>query len=134
MTGDSRKRPQRKLKRGAKSEQIVPEMEKEAFALNQEHEKLLHWFETVKFRKVLFGGVDETQLWKKLEELDKLYEAALGAERARYDALLEKQREASDALILKYKQVLEQGGGTGHSSRNAAPASRPDGEEQMDAQ
>ena len=30
-------------------------------------------------------------MWKKLEELDRLYEAAISAERARYDALLEKQ-------------------------------------------
>lgn len=60
---------------------------------NHEHEKLLHWLQTVKFRKVLFGGIDEAQMWKKLEELDRLYEAAISAERARYDALLEKQME-----------------------------------------
>lgn len=39
-------------------------------ALNHEHEKLKEWFRTVRFRKVLFGGVDEIHLWKKLEELN----------------------------------------------------------------
>ena len=30
--------------------------------LNHEYEKLQNWFQTVKFRKVLFGGEDEVQL------------------------------------------------------------------------
>ena len=37
----------------------------------------------------LLGGVDEVQMWKKLEELYGLYENAIRAERARYNALLE---------------------------------------------
>ena len=95
MTGDKRKRPQRKRGRRIQPEDSVLEAEKniEARALNREHEKLLHWLQTVKFRRVLFGGVDEAQLWKKIEELDMLYAAALGAERARYDALLEEQKK-----------------------------------------
>ncbi len=59
-----------------------------AAPLNHEHARLAAWFETVKFRKVLLGGVDEVQLWKKLEELNALFEAALSAERARYEGLL----------------------------------------------
>ena len=96
MTGDKRKRPQRKRGRRIQPEDSVLEAEKniEVRALNHEHEKLLHWLQTVKFRRVLFGGVDEAQVWKKLEELDRLYAAALGAERARYDALLEEQKKA----------------------------------------
>ena len=43
----------------------------------------------MKFRKNLLGGVDEVQMWKKLEELYGLYENAIRAERARYNALLE---------------------------------------------
>lgn len=60
-------------------------------ALNPAHQQLLDWFRTVKFRHVALGGVDEVQLWKKLEELYTLYEQALAAERARYDALLSQQ-------------------------------------------
>ena len=79
-------------------------------AINHEHEKLVQWLKTVKFRKVLFGGVDEMQLWKKLEELNRLYEAAISAERARYDALVQAYTESYDAEILRYKRVLMQQG------------------------
>lgn len=65
----------------------LPGAEKEC--LNCEQEEIVRWFRTTKFRKSLVGGVDEVQLWKKLEELYGLYEKAIRAERARYDALLE---------------------------------------------
>lgn len=45
----------------------------------------------MKFRKNLLGGVDEAAMWKKLEELYALYEAAIRAERTRYNVLLEQQ-------------------------------------------
>ncbi|MGN0405223.1 MAG: hypothetical protein ACI4F1_08380 [Bariatricus sp.] len=76
-------------------------------SLNYEHEQLIQWFRTVKFKKVLIGGVDESQLWKKLEELNDLYEASLRAERARYDALILEERKACNAKVHKYKQELE---------------------------
>ena len=62
-------------------------------SLNAEHDKLIQWFQTVRFREKLFGGIDEVYLWRRLEELNRLYESALTAERARYDALLEMYRE-----------------------------------------
>ena len=65
-------------------------------ALNREHERLLQWFQTVKFRKVLIGGVDEAHLFKKLEELNQIYDSAISAERARYDALLEAYTKAGE--------------------------------------
>ena len=95
MTGERRKSLRQKQGHKAKLEHKLPETEKSAEfqPLNHEQEKLHRWLQTVKFRKVLFGGIDETQMWKKLEELDRLYEAAISAERARFDALLERQRE-----------------------------------------
>ena len=45
----------------------------------------------MKFRKNLLGCVDEAAMWKKLEELYALYEAAIRAERTRYNVLLEQQ-------------------------------------------
>lgn len=89
------KKPQKRQKSKVRKEHFSPETEKstEFQPLNHEQEKLHRWLQTVKFRKVLFGGIDEAQMWKKLEELDRLYEAAISAERARYDALLEKQME-----------------------------------------
>lgn len=57
--------------------------------INREQREIVDWLRNVKFRKRLLGGVDEVQLWKKLEELYGLYENAIRAERTRYDALLE---------------------------------------------
>ena len=78
-------------------------------ALIHEHEKLKEWFRTVRFRKVLFGGVDEIHLWKKLEELNQIYETSLSAERARYDALIADHQKSCDAMIRKYKELAERG-------------------------
>lgn len=64
----------------------------EVSSVNAEHDKLISWFQTVHFRKKMFGGIDEEDLWRKLEELNHLYESALTAERARYDALLQTQQ------------------------------------------
>ena len=60
----------------------------EGECISREQQEILEWLRKVKFRKKLLGGVDEVQLWKKLEELYGLYANAIRAERARYDALL----------------------------------------------
>lgn len=62
-------------------------------ALNHEHKALRKWFREVRFKKAVIGGVRESDVWKKIGELHALYEAALSAERARYDALLESRDE-----------------------------------------
>ena len=64
----------------------------QAECISREQQEILEWLRKVKFRKKLLGGVDEVQLWKKLEELYGLYANAIRAERARYDALLEKEQ------------------------------------------
>ena len=72
--------------------------------ISPEHQAIVQWFKTVKFRKNLLGGVDEAAMWKKLEELYTLYDAAIRAERTRYNVLLESSCEsvqrspASDGL------------------------------------
>ena len=63
----------------------------EETCISPEQEAIIQWFRTVKFRKNLLGGVDEAAMWKKLEELYALYEAAIRAERTRYNVLLEQQ-------------------------------------------
>lgn len=63
----------------------------EESCISPEQEAIIQWFRTVKFRKNLLGGVDEAAMWKKLEELYALYEAAIRAERTRYNVLLERQ-------------------------------------------
>lgn len=49
---------------------------------------VVEFLKKVKFKKKFFGGVDERAVWKKIDELNSLYQSALIAERARYDALL----------------------------------------------
>ena len=44
------------------------------------------WLKRVKFKKRLFGGVDEADVWRKIEELNALYEKLLLQERGRQDA------------------------------------------------
>ncbi len=73
--------------------------------LNVEHQKMLEWLKTVRFRRALVGGLDEADVWKKLEELNNLYDACLVAERARYDALLEEQTKAARQELAKYRRA-----------------------------
>ena len=72
MTGKRIMKQQKRQNRSAKTEHTLPETGTETDinrrAVNREHEKLIQWFRTVKFRKVLIGGVDEAQIWKQLEE------------------------------------------------------------------
>ena len=65
--------------------------------ISREQQEILEWLRKVKFRKKLLGGVDEVQLWKKLEELYGLYANAIRAERARYDALLNLSAACGDS-------------------------------------
>ncbi len=55
--------------------------------LNREQKRILSWLRKVRFRRQFFG-VSERDVWKKLEELNNMYNLALIAERARYDSLL----------------------------------------------
>ena len=43
------------------------------------------WLENVKFKRKLVGGVDEQDVWAKINELNNLYEKLLIAERAKRD-------------------------------------------------
>lgn len=71
----------------------------EADALNREQLEIINWIKEVRFRKQFFGGVNEQDVWKKIEKLNEMYDAALRAERVRYDVLLEQQRRGSEMTI-----------------------------------
>ncbi len=45
-------------------------------------------FKTLKFRKKLVGGVDEMDVWKKLDFVQKEYRSAYEMQEERYKALL----------------------------------------------
>ena len=56
--------------------------------LPAQEEKIKNFLQKVKFRKQIFGGVSEKDVWTKIGELNDMYRQALLAERARCDALL----------------------------------------------
>lgn len=61
--------------------------------MNAEEQKIAEYLQKVRFKKQLFNGVSEQDVWRKITELNELYKNALIAERARYDALLEQQKK-----------------------------------------
>lgn len=63
---------------------------------NSEYQQVAAWLKSVRFRKKLLGGYDPADVWKKLDELNSLYERALIAERARYDLMLEQMSSDTD--------------------------------------
>ena len=64
---------------------------KEEQITNRSIQDIKRWLKKVRFKKRLFG-VSEADVWKKIGELNTMYETALKEERARYDALLEYQK------------------------------------------
>lgn len=56
------------------------------------HDDIIRFIKTVKFKRRLFGGVDQEDVLRKINELNSLYEVALLNERARYEALLEQNK------------------------------------------
>lgn len=78
--------------------------------MSREQRRIAHWLKQVKFRKSLFG-VSERDVWKKISELNDMYNAALIAERARYDALLVKQSAdaAREAALIQNQPEGKEG-------------------------
>ena len=54
----------------------------------EQEAKIASWLRTVKFRRQVFSGVSEKDVWAKIGQLNEMYNQAILAERARYDALL----------------------------------------------
>ena len=54
----------------------------------EQEEKIAGFLQKVKFRKQIFGGVSEKDVWTKIRELNDMYRQSLLAERIRYDALI----------------------------------------------
>lgn len=61
--------------------------------VNETHEEIIQWIKELKLKKKMLGGVDEEDVYRKINELNTLYEKALLNERARYDALLQAYKD-----------------------------------------
>ncbi len=57
--------------------------------LNLEQKRIAQWLEKLKFRKQVVGGINEYDVWKKMIELNAMYEQALKAERMRCDIIID---------------------------------------------
>lgn len=53
----------------------------------------------MKFRKKAFGGVDEADVWRQLESLQKLYQAVYDEQAAYYMALIDERERALDRAL-----------------------------------
>lgn len=62
----------------------------------------------MKFRKKVFGGVDEADVWKKLESLQNTYQLVYDEQAAYYQALLDERDQALARLMGR------KGGGDAH--------------------
>ena len=82
---------------GMKQQEMFADKEKEV--LNQEQLSIINWLQSVKFRKQIIGGVNQEDVWKKINQLNEMYEAALRAERIRYDVLLNQEKTKTSSLI-----------------------------------
>ena len=89
----------------------------EGACISREQQEIVEWYRKVKFKKNLLGGVDEVQMWKKLEELYGLYANAIRAERARYDALLNLSVACGGSSSSRGAKA---GGANGETSQSAA--------------
>ncbi|MDD2427061.1 MAG: hypothetical protein PHR78_03755 [Eubacteriales bacterium] len=80
-------------RKSQKKKMIEPEASEQKEGKDTQHlETVAEWLKKVKFKRSLLGGVREEDVWKKIAELNALYERALEAERIRCDTLIEHYR------------------------------------------
>lgn len=75
---------------------------------SREQARIAAWLKRTKFKKRLFGGVDEADVWRKLEELNRLYEDAVLAERVRCEVTTKQYKAACDEAVKRYVMALRQ--------------------------
>lgn len=63
-------------------------------------DEIAEFLKTLRFRKKIFGGVDEKDVWKKLDSLQKEYRSAFDAQEERSQALIHER----DLQIVELKK------------------------------
>lgn len=61
-------------------------------------DELTELFRNLKFKKTLFGGVKEIDVWKQLDRLQKEYRSAYETQQACYEARLQERDEEIASL------------------------------------
>lgn len=75
-------------------------------------EEIADYMKTMRFHKKIFGGVDETDVWRQLEKLQTEYRSAFEAQQEQSRALI-REREA---IISRLKTQLA---AAAHSGRDS---------------
>lgn len=76
----------------------IPRGSKGEIRDNPEYQRVAAYLSAVRFKRKAVGGLDPADVWKKLEELNGLYEDALLAERVRCNLLIRQVRMSGGAL------------------------------------
>ena len=71
-------------------------------------DEIAAYLKKMKFRRKLIGGVDESDVWRQLELLQKEYRSAFEAQEAWYQALLTERDNAIARLRGHVKNHLEE--------------------------
>ncbi len=82
--------------------------------LNYMQKRIAKWLTKLRFRRQFFGGVNEGDVWNKIVELNSMYEAALMAERVRYDTMIEHYKKVNKTTTLSdipMRDILGRGDG-----------------------
>ena len=66
-------------------------------------------FKDLHFRKKLIGGVDEADVWRQLDMLQKEYRAAYEAQEDRLGALIDERDDIIDRLENRLQEAEEAG-------------------------
>lgn len=80
--------PQEKPNRRRRAENAPPTAAVPPLPENPYQQKIASYLGKMKLRRVTFGGVSEKQVWKRIGELNEMYQEMLALERARYEVLL----------------------------------------------
>ena len=73
--------------------------------MTEDLEKIAEYIKKIHFRKTIFGGIDEDDVWRQLEALQEEYERILLNEKAGAAAVLKER----DAEISHLKKLLASG-------------------------
>lgn len=68
---------------------------------NENYKNICEYLKKITFKKKFFGGVDEIDVWNKIEILNRIYESALLEERSRYSVLISEYKKSRGLEVVE---------------------------------
>ena len=75
-------------------------------------EEIADYMKTMRFHKKVFGGVDEADVWRQLEKLQKEYRSAFEAQKEQSVALIREREAIISRLKMQLAAVTHSQGGS----------------------